>query len=336
MAAEFTDTTRAPVDAGPVPPAPRGRAGRWLARRVPAGSRVRLNQRNIFIFPPRTGFAFFALLAVLVVAAINYQNALVFALAFLLGSLFAVAIGHTYRNLAGIEIAAQGAEPVFAGERARMVLHLRSVSGRGHRALRIGWPGEVPAELDLAPGEERTLRVPFATRQRGWHRPGRLRLETRWPVGILRAWCWLDLDQPVLVYPHPLPGPVQGLAASATEGDGEQIRGAADDFLGLREFRDGDSLKHVAWKAFARGGELRLKEFGGRADRRHWLDFDALPGLDTETRLGRLCARALELEGAGESYGLRLPDRRLDPAQGAGHLDAVLEALALYGREPVA
>lgn len=315
----------------PVGPAPRGRAGRWLARRIPRRGRVRLDQRSIFIFPPAAGFAFTALLLVLLLTAINYQNALVFALAFLLGSLFTAAIGHTYRNLAGLELAGVGAAPVFAGEHAEFRLRVRG-SARGHRALRLGWPGELPVELSVPPSGEVTVCLPFATAARGWCVPGRLRVETRWPLGLLRAWSWVDLDLRALVHPRPLPGAVPAREGVA-DGEGSGVAGRGDDFLGLREFRDGDPLKHVAWKAWARGGELRVKTFGGRVDRRHWLELDALPGLDLETRLGRLCARALELERAGEPYGLRLGATALAPATGEAHRAEVLRALALFGRD---
>ena len=59
------------------------RFGRWLDRRIPPSPRVTLNQRNVFIFPTRSGFAFAGLLFLLVLGAINYQASLVYAVAFL-------------------------------------------------------------------------------------------------------------------------------------------------------------------------------------------------------------------------------------------------------------
>ncbi|HKI74263.1 MAG TPA: hypothetical protein VJ998_06460, partial [Pseudomonadales bacterium] len=88
----------------------------WLARRMPPANSIRLNQSNIFILPTREGLYFALVMVFMVVAAINYQNSLVFGLAFLLVSLFMVSILHTFRNLSGLVLQAGGTRPAFAGE----------------------------------------------------------------------------------------------------------------------------------------------------------------------------------------------------------------------------
>ena len=80
----------------------RARWQRWLGRRIPAQSEVRLNQRRIFIIPTRQGLGFLLLIALLLIGAINYQNNLAYFLTFWLLSLFLVAILHTYRSLSGL------------------------------------------------------------------------------------------------------------------------------------------------------------------------------------------------------------------------------------------
>src|SRR5699024_2538312 len=75
---------------------------RWLKKRIPASSQVRLNHRRIFIMPTRAGMGLLLLLLIMLIGAINYQNSLIYAVVFLLGSLFWVGLHHTYRNLAGL------------------------------------------------------------------------------------------------------------------------------------------------------------------------------------------------------------------------------------------
>jgi uncharacterized protein (DUF58 family) len=53
-------------------------------------------------------------------------------------------------------------------------------------------------------------------------------------------------------------------------------------------------------------------------------------GLDTEARLSRLAAWAIAADAAGHSWGLRLPNAELAPAQGAAHRNAALQALAAW------
>lgn len=315
-----------------MPRTPSGRWRAWLNRRVPPTRRVILHRSNVFIFPSRTGFAFVGLIGLLILAAINYQNSMVFGLAFLLASTFALAISHTFRNLNGLTIEATGVRPVFAGEHAEFGVRLKRATPRGHHALWLGWPGEIRQNVDLDEEVEQALHLPVLAPARGWLDPGRLRLETTWPLGLLRAWTWLDLAQAALVYPRPLlAGPPRRAALATGEGE-ELVTEGNDDFVGLRPYRAGDSPKHIAWKSFAQEGDLMVKEYGGHADRRLWLDFDALPGLGVEERLSTLCGWALTCDAARDEYGLRLPGVEIAPGRGEAHRAALLRALALHGQ----
>ena len=314
------------------PRASEGRWRAWLDRRVPPARRLRLHRSNVFIFPSRVGLAFLSLDGLLVLAAINYQNSLVFALAFLLASCFALTIGHTYRNLAGLEVEAGGVRPVFAGEHAEFTITLRRQTGRSYHALWLGWPEEIPQNVDLDAETEQRVSVPALAHERGWCRPGRLRIETCWPLGLLRAWTWLDLAEAVLVYPRPFASDRPRHAAPVTGEGSDEVPAGNEEFVGMRPYRPGDGPKHIAWKSFARGGDLLVKEFGGEADRRLWLDWEGLPGMPVEERLSCLCAWVLGSEQAGDAYGLRLPGVEIAPGRGPEHRGRVLRALALHGR----
>lgn len=178
---------------------------RWLNRRIPPASSVELNQRRVFILPTRQGGAFGLALLVMLLAAINYQNSLAYGLTFLLLSLGVVTILHTYRNLAGLRLTALGADPVFAGERAGFRVRLESPR-RARQAIAVGWPERPLEYADLAGDAAAEVLLFHPTERRGWLRPGRLRVESRFPLGLLVAWSWVDLRQQALVYPRPLAG----------------------------------------------------------------------------------------------------------------------------------
>ena len=269
---------------------------RWLARRIPAASSVQLNQRRIFILPTRVGVAFLCALLVMLLAAINYQNSLAYGLTFLLASVFVVTILHTYRNLAGLVLHAGGVGAVFAGEAARLRVRLES-RGRAHEAIALGWP---PADLlqhDVVAQGSVECELGVQTLRRGWLHPGRLRVESRFPLGLLVAWSHVDLDQAVLVYPRPLEGELP-LAAAGREDDeqaGLVTQGqGSDDFQGLRTYQPGDSRKRLHWKAYSRGQGLLVKDFAAQTGRDLLLDFDVLSG-DLESRLSLLCHWVLVL-----------------------------------------
>ena len=93
------------------------RFSRWLDRRIPPTDRITLSQKNVFIFPTATGFAFGGVIALLILGAIHYQASLVYGVPFLLGSLFLVTIPYTFRNLSGPK-AARGKAFSSAGPKA--------------------------------------------------------------------------------------------------------------------------------------------------------------------------------------------------------------------------
>ncbi len=304
---------------------------RWLLRRIPPASSVRLDQRRIFIMPTAVGVAFVVALLLMLVAAMNYQNSLAYALTFLLGSVFLVAIVHTWRNLAGLVLQAGGSTPVFLGEQARLQVRLES-RGRMHQAVAVGWPISGLQLTDVPAGGIRELELMLPTTRRGWLRPGRLRVESRFPLGILVAWTWVDLQLAALIYPQPVEGELP-LSAGATddESTGAGIQGGGvDDYQGLRSWQPGDSRRRLHWKAFSRGQGLLVKDFAALAGHEPLLDLGLLNG-DLEARLSLLCHGVIELSARQQPFALRLEDRQIGPDSGQHHRDECLRALALFG-----
>jgi|TARA_B100002003_G_scaffold128795_1_gene119074 uncharacterized protein (DUF58 family) len=297
---------------------------------MPPSSAITLDQRKIFILPTKEGILFSFLIVFMVIAGINYQNSLIFALAFLLASLFMVSILHTYRNLSGLTIMAGGTLPAFAGEDAEFTVVLSRFGVRTYEALLLGWNIDLLLGADLLEDEEVKVKLFVETRVRGLMNPGRMLIQTYYPVGLFRAWSWLDLDMKTIVYPRPVPAGAIPFSES-TSSDGELIqREGVDDFYGLRDYQQGDPLKHVAWKSYARTDELLTKQFAAFADRRVWLEWDFFPGMDKEARLSRLCHWVLKLDTGNDEYGLRLPGVEIAPGRGPEHREEMLKTLALF------
>jgi uncharacterized protein (DUF58 family) len=107
-----------------------------------------------------------------------------------------------------------------------------------------------------------------------------------------------------------------------------------DEFIGLRNYRPGDSLKHVAWKYLAKGKGLLSKEYDNQQISMQWLDWFSLQGMSVEERLSHLTGWILQAEQQGRAYGLKLPQLEIKPNVGDAHRDDCLKHLALYGLDP--
>lgn len=304
----------------------------WLFRwRGPEAGPVVLGHRRIFVLPTRAGLLYGACVLLMLLGSINYQLSLGFAMTFLLAGVGLVGMLHAFRNLARLRLTPLRCEPVFAGEMARFAVDLDNARRDARHALRLRCAGAQAVSIDVpAAGSARVALAVPATR-RGYFRSGRMVLDTRYPLGLVRAWSHIEPDVTCLVYPAPerrAPPPPQ---AGQQESGTRRGHAGSDDFSGLRGHLPSDSPRHIAWKAVAREGVLKTKQFSGDGSEALWLDWFALPGsLDVEARLARLTRWVIDAQQAGRRYALRLPRREFPPAEGEQHLRACLHALALF------
>jgi uncharacterized protein (DUF58 family) len=318
----------------------RGR-DQWLCRlRAHEPGTVSLTMRRVFIVPTGAGLAFALLLLVMLIGALNYSLGLGFALTFFAGACAVADMVLTARNLAGLRLAPGRAQPVFAGEAARFELLLHNPGRRDRFALWLGFQadGQPRQAVDVAAGARAALVLAAPALQRGWLAAPRVRLVTRFPLGLFRAWSYWQPDARVLVYPAPeLPAAALPSAGAASE-DGHGTVGL-DNFAGIRAYQPGDALRHLAWRQIARhdpalGGQLVAKHFEGGAVAELGLDFAALPAaLGLEQKLSRMAAWVLEAERRALPYRFRLAQHDYGPALGDAHRAACLRALALYGQD---
>lgn len=117
----------------------------------------------------------------------------------------------------------------------------------------------------LEPGEEINLKIGLEFLKRGSFKISGLRAETVFPFGLWASGKILTPEHHFLVYPrfHPLdkidipvgkryqPG---GIALTSSLGE-------STEFIGNREFREGDNPRNIHWRSWARTGKPVVKEF---------------------------------------------------------------------------
>ena len=312
----------------------RGTLDRLLFRvGAPEPAPIVLGQRRIYVLPTPAGLAFAAALLVMLIASINYNLSLGYALVFLLGGVSVASIVHAFRNLLHLSFAPGRAEPVFAGDRASFHVIVANRRHARRPSLRLGARGAM-VPFEIAADDRADVSIAAATSTRGWMTLGRVRIETTYPLGLIRAWSVLVPDQRCLVYPPPEPTPPplpQGPSSKAGRRAGSA---GDDDFAGLRRHQPADSPRHVAWKTLARGGPMLTKQFSGMDGGEVHLDWNDLPAdLGTEARLSRMTAWIVAAEQLGLAFSLTLPAARIAPGQGSEHSANCLRHLALFGTD---
>jgi uncharacterized protein (DUF58 family) len=275
-------------------------------------------------------------------AAINYSNNLVYAILYLIASLTFVSAFHTRRNFSGFEVEHFRVHSGFAGDPLRAEIFLRHTSDRPvyglifqaailSRGERRTHPLPLTKQtvLSLRGGEKKAVEVHLPPEPRGRYQIFALIVRSSYPFGLLAARRRLPLAASYHVYPAPvgkaplppqrLPGD-RGLMAISSHGD---------DFAGVRTYTPGESLRHVDWKAYARGRPLSVKHYVGD-DRTELLLDEALLGrMGLEERLSQLAAWVLLAEREGSPYALRCSGKTLPPALGPEQQKRALELLAV-------
>jgi len=116
-------------------------------------------------------------------------------------------------------------------------------------------------------------------------------------------------------------------------------RGEGREFESLRDYVQGDELRHIAWTATARRGRITTRQYQIERDQTILIALDAgrlmTARIETETKLDSAVHAALALMSAaaraGDNAGIIVFGRRiktyLPPGRGRDQMDAALEAL---------
>ena len=301
---------------------------RILRSRGPLTPPIELEYRYIFVLPTSFGWGFGVMLAFMALGGLNFNNNMALMLVFLLATIAQLTTFIAYRNMSGLMIDNVLCEPVFCGENARFEVVTRNQNTRQRFAIQAGFKKPQDCK-DFKLNTTEIFRLEQATENRGWLEMPSFRLETRFPLGLFKAWSWIFPKTRCLVYPQPatnappLPKSGHGQAGQAIKGDGDQLHG-------LRKYQHGDSMQRVAWRASARHDELYSMEMETPREEACELDWDLLQGVDAESRLSILTAWIITADKKQLSYSLIMPGEKIANGSGSSHRAACLERLALY------
>lgn len=199
----------------------------------------------------------------------------------------------------------------------------------------------------LAPGARQGLELEILPRRRGVLALAGLRLYRVDPLGLARRARLIPLPGRLIVLPRRYPVPPQrppgrrrlqpgGLNLAASPGE-------SPEFRGLRDYRPGDSPRHIHWPAWARTGQPVVKEYQDEFFSRQALILDSFPAPGQEAAFEAAVSVAASfvepLQGADSLLDLMfVADQAHTLTGGRGLLasTALLEALAALGPSPPA
>ncbi len=145
----------------------------------------------------------------------------------------------------------------------------------------------------IPPQAEVSADLALKFEQRGRYREDSFGLATRFPFAFLTKTRHVSLPREVLVYPRIEPTEQIVELLPRVRGEWESfVRGRGSDLYRIREYMPEDSARHVDWKATAKSGALKVREFAREDERKLCIAFDnPEPALVSE----RAYERAIDL-----------------------------------------
>jgi uncharacterized protein (DUF58 family) len=284
--------------------------------------------------PTRNIAGFLFIVAVMWYAAASQGNGAAYLLLFLLLGVMLVSIPRTLTNLTSLKVTADFPRPAFAGQEVSLPVEVGNLSRRARHTISLGIEegGHGSAVLDEIPaGQAAREVISFTAGRRGEHEIPPLVLTSAYPLGFLAARQSVPVHQRYLVYPKPGGDPrLPHTQGRRQRKPSEGLPAEGDDFAGVRTYIDGESQRHIDWKAVARGQPMMTKQFATEGDGALQFDFAAVPVKSIEERLSQLTLWVIEAERARRRYSLRLPSLEIAASLGEAHYHKCLRALALH------
>jgi uncharacterized protein (DUF58 family) len=256
--------------------------------------------------PTRDAYAIGVLALLIFLVAFNLQSGWVYAVDALLVGILVVGFLSARFAVWRIALARMLPREAGEGERIRVGLHLRATSGGRRAFIRIldGIPGLTPASVILAgvdPGQGTQTSYFTTALRRGVHRAGPAVVCSGGLTGLFEARRTVPASGEITVCPRYWALSRFPLAAwtPALQAVGAARRRGGLEFFGLRDYRAGDSVRHVHWRSSARRGRLVIREFEQEIPGSVTLLIDTRPevqrGRDAESTLEDLIRAAASI-----------------------------------------
>jgi uncharacterized protein (DUF58 family) len=127
----------------------------------------------------------------------------------------------------------------------------------------------------LPPGADLTADLELRFERRGRYCESSFGVATRFPFAFLTKTREVALEREILVYPAVEPPDEMFEVLPLVRGEWESfVRGRGSDLYRIREYMPEDSARHVDWKATAKSGSLKVREFSREDERKLCIVFD--------------------------------------------------------------
>lgn len=239
------------------------------------------------IRPTRRAFLLAGSAIVLFLIGSNVQAGWLYVLAAGFGGVLATGFLIPPLALRKLRIERDAASATEVGADLRTSLRLRS---KGFAGTPV-WGNDTfltttPFFSDAAANESSTVSLVVSAPRRGVFEGAPVEVVSGFPFGVAEARKKVFVESPITIHPNtfdlrgfPL---LEAVSAPNEAIHDRRRRGSGMEFYGIREYRSGDSIRHIHWASVARTGRLLVREFEDHPSSRLAIFIDASPTVGAE------------------------------------------------------
>ncbi len=281
----------------------------------------------------------FAIFIIIYMIAWNRGLTLLYVLAALSLATLVLSFIAPYFNILGIDASIEHPKEAYQGETIPITITLTSKGLLSKYFLELWWQTtflEESSQMFFVAklGKKKILKADVLCEIRGTHQTGPLSIENSFPLGINTfTVLFQDTIGEVIVFPAFVP--IYNFAFSADEssilhGDISSLqKGGHDEFISIREYKEGDSPRHIHWPASAKTGDLMVREYQDSLSSSLVIildlheSYDIGTGKETTLEYAITIASSLSLYALDQGYRVTL----------FGHGEEKIELLDIVGSE---
>ncbi|MBM4386760.1 MAG: DUF58 domain-containing protein [Deltaproteobacteria bacterium] len=284
-------------------------------------------------------------------AAVNTGNNLLYIIFSFLISLIIISGILSEMNLKRINVKTAARTALFAGRIGYLPHRLENVKKKltsYSLSVKTEFSGRGPEDqvpgylLSLRPGGDSIASEHLTASKRGRYGIRGLTITTGYPFSFFRKILRIDQEGILMVYPEMIEIPADAVN-EIIRGDDSAINmpGRGLEFLSTRDMRQGDDVRKILWKHYARTGKMIVREYEDPLNKEVVLIVDNVSagkgGAEkVEREISLAASLSVKLIPEGYSVGLETGSGSIAPRTGGAHLRGILEFLAVLpvlGRE---
>ena len=298
---------------------------------------LKLRADKTYIFPTGFGFAFGILSFIMLVMAIGYGNNILYFFVFLLVAMGLSTTWLTNKNVERVRIKNLEVESCFAHEKNILLVRVENLTPKKTNLWDIEFIGESENQMVNEIESQADVSIQWTPEVRGYIQFPRIRIQSRFPFKLARAWKYYDVARNFLVYPE-RKGNLDLMALIGQQANRDEAFKLENEglFRDHRDFQNSDSPARIDWKQSIKHQKHLLKNYERSGDRKLIIDWDMTKNSGGfENRVSQLALWVDVCHRQNELYSLRIKKYQTDFFASPAHYRSCMEKLALLAKTDV-